>query len=85
MKVLTDHFPGWRDLQIHEGSPGWDMLSRRLSQECKGYVASQYNPNLRFGELYEYNLPSRVYRNENLENQSFPDNYFDIVITQDVF
>jgi SAM-dependent methyltransferase len=85
MKVIVDYFPGWRGLHIHEGSPGFDNLSSRLARECAKYTASQYNPKLDFGRVYEYNHPSRTYSNENLESQSFQDSSFDIVITQDVF
>lgn len=85
MKVLSEHYPNWQSLQIHECSPGWDNLSRRFAQECKGYVASQFNPKLELGKSYEYNLPSRSYRNENLESQTFTNESFDLVITQDVF
>ena len=86
MQVLSDYFPGWRDLSIHEGSPGWDLVSQRLSRECKSYVASQYDSSVAFGSLVEApRMPCKQYRSENLETQTFSDQVFDLVITQDVF
>jgi SAM-dependent methyltransferase len=86
MKVLSDYFPGWRDLNIHESSPGWDMLSQRLARECKTYCASQYDTSAPNGTVIDApRMPCKKYQSENLEEQTYPDDYFDIVIMQDVF
>jgi SAM-dependent methyltransferase len=79
--VLNKYRPGWRGLKIHEGSPrGW-ALSAKLRRECAGYLGTQYDPTVPFGELHV----SGEWRNENLEAQTFDDSLFDIVVTQDVF
>ncbi len=78
--VLMDHFPNWRDLSIHESSPVPRGVSVRLKNECARYVATQYDLAIPFGMLH----PAGTYRSEDLENQSFADECFDIVVTQDV-
>jgi SAM-dependent methyltransferase len=78
--VLKSLIPDWRSASLHESSPG-QWLSRRLQSECSGYVATQYDPTFPFGQV---NL-SGEWRNENLEAQTFEDEIFDIVVTQDVF
>jgi SAM-dependent methyltransferase len=71
-------FPDWRHLAIHESSPAARGISTKLQRECERYVASHYFPNAPWG--------STVYgfRNENLENQTFVDESFNIVLTLDV-
>jgi SAM-dependent methyltransferase len=78
VKVLNDHFPGWRDLQIHESSPG-GASSAMIKRQCKHYVATQFFPEVPRGQLKDGQ------RSENLEALTFPDESFDLVITQDVF
>lgn len=86
MHVLTLYFPKWRELFIHEGSPGWDRLSIRLASECRKYVASQYDTSRDWGCTVENSrMPCKKYRCETLEKQTFADSSFDLVITQDVF
>ena len=53
----------------------------RLAQQCRFYTASQYDPQLGFGNIH----PRAGYRSENLEKQTFVDEAFDPVVTQDVF
>ncbi len=76
--VLEKYYPEWRTFHIHESSPGDRGTSLKLKKECEHYVSSQYYPNEKFG--------SNVcgHRNEDLENQTFDNEVFDIVITQDV-
>ena len=78
VKVLNDHFPGWRELRIHESSPG-GASSDKIRRECKQYVASQFFHGVPRGQLKDGQ------RSENLEALTFPDQSFDLVITQDVF
>jgi SAM-dependent methyltransferase len=75
--VLEQYFPNWRELQIHESSPGvrW---KRRMSRECKNYVASYYFEGIPFGTHVDDAIC------QNLELQTFGDNQFDVVVTQDV-
>ena len=80
MNVMQILYPEWRKLKIHESSPGNRGASIKLMHEHSKYIASQYNLNIPFGEIYlEYK-----YRSKDLENQTFEDERFDLVITQDV-
>lgn len=85
MHVLSKFIPDWREKAMHESSPGWDIVSHRLAAECKSYVASQYGLSVPFGTSVQTHLPCKSYRSENLEQQTFADASFDIVVTQDVF
>jgi hypothetical protein len=76
--VLLRHFPDWRRQSIHESSPGHRGLSVKLARSCGNYIPSQFYPDKALGRLIN------GFRNENLEAQTFSDNSFDIVITQDV-
>lgn len=77
-KVLTERFPDWRKLRIHESS-GSGPASAKLAAECAGYSASYY-----FDEVEPGDEKSGL-RCENLERLTFPDESFDLIITQDVF
>jgi SAM-dependent methyltransferase len=52
----------------------------KLRQQCHNYVASQYDTSLEFGRIH----PSLCYQSQDLEKQTFADEIFDLVITQDV-
>ncbi|WP_082532176.1 MULTISPECIES: class I SAM-dependent methyltransferase [unclassified Phenylobacterium] len=77
--VLTQLRPRWRELVIHESSPGL-AASRRLADQAPAYVSSQYDPSIPWGTLH----PTGGWRSENLERQTFDDESFDLVVTQDV-
>jgi SAM-dependent methyltransferase len=79
-KVIVDYFPNFQGLDIHESSPGGRGASIKLHKECKGYTASQYYPHVTPGQIN----PQSGYRCEDLEKLTFPDNSFDLFITQDV-
>jgi SAM-dependent methyltransferase len=76
--VLDRSVPNWRDLRIHESSPG-GPASDKLMRECRDYSASQYFPNVVPGTLHN------GVRSENLERLTFDSQSFDLVVTQDVF
>ena len=78
MAVIEQYYPNWRDLAIHESSPVDRATSKKLRQFSKTYLASQYFPDQQLGDIV------RGYRNEDLEAMTFPDESFDLVITQDV-
>jgi SAM-dependent methyltransferase len=78
MLALAELAPNWRSLRLHESSPGEQAASRVLRRDCKNYLATQYFPDVAPGSS-----KSGV-RSENLEKQTFPDEFFDVVITQDV-
>ncbi len=78
MQVIEQFYPNWRDLIIHETSPGNRGASVRLAQECKSYIPSQFFPDQQLG--LDYN----GMRCENLESLTFSDESIDLHISQDV-
>ena len=76
--VLNLCYPGWRDLSIFESSPG-GMGSEKLKRECVRYVPSHFWPGIELGTVF------RGVRCEDLTHLTFPDDSFDVVVTQDVF
>jgi SAM-dependent methyltransferase len=78
IEVLETHFPDWRTFTIHESSPG-GASSYMLARECANLIASHYYPDIPPGEIHN------GFRCENLESQTFEDEKFDLVVTQDVF
>jgi SAM-dependent methyltransferase len=76
--VLKRMFPNWRNLEIHESSPENRGISAQLKRECKGYLVTQFFPQAPLGSIYA------CVRNENLEEQTFEDARFDVVLSQDV-
>jgi SAM-dependent methyltransferase len=79
MRVIQTLYPNWRDLKIHESSPSSGQLSPKLAAACPGYLASQYLPSVPFGSVAD------GVRSEDIEAQTFADESFDLVVTQDVF
>jgi hypothetical protein len=80
MKVISDFYPNWRDLVIHESSPGDRGASIKLRSECEHYTSSHFYQNIALGQIN----PSSGYRCEDIEKLTFQDNSFDLFITQDV-
>jgi glycosyltransferase involved in cell wall biosynthesis len=80
MNVIQTYYPKWRDLHIHESSPGNRGASVKMREQCKKYIATQYDLELKFGKTH----PKNGYRSEDLGKQTFADNIFDLVVTQDV-
>lgn len=78
LHVLQEQFPNWRELSIHESSPG-GPASDKLSRECRGYLPSHYYPKVPLGSVVD------GFRCEDLCAQTFHDHRFDLVITSDVF
>ena len=67
-----------KNLRIHESSPCYRGISRWLAENCSNYVASSYFPDRPLGTCV-----GRVH-NEDLENQTFSEASFDLVIHLDV-
>ncbi|WP_399220103.1 class I SAM-dependent methyltransferase [Synechococcus sp. L2F] len=82
---ITTALPDWQNKSIHECSPGWDIVSKRLASECSSYVASHYDKNQKPGSRVETSMPCKIYQCEDIEQQTFQDCSFDAVIMQDVF
>jgi SAM-dependent methyltransferase len=65
-------------MSIHESSPGGSS-SDAVKRKCLNYSASYYYADTPRGEYRD------GYRSEDLSDLTFPDNSFDLFITQDVF
>ncbi len=78
MRVIESFFPSWRDLVIHETSPGNRGASTKLTNECKNYIPSHYFPDVALGNF------KNGMRCENLELLSFLDEAVNIHVSQDV-
>jgi hypothetical protein len=78
MSTIDTHFPEWRNLTIHESSPGQRGASRLLSKECSSYIPSQYFPDREAGSVVGN------FRCENLEALTFADKSIDLHILEDV-
>jgi len=76
--VLNEMVPNWRDLVIHESSPGNRGISVKLKQQAKSYVGTQYYQGFPLGELM------KGYRNEDLQRLTFADETFDLFVSLDV-
>lgn len=72
--ILDSFFPDWENASIHESSPS----NKFISGWCSHYSNSQFFNGVEEGEIFN------GVRCENLEHLTFPDNTFDIFITQDV-
>lgn len=79
MYCIEKFYPQWKQLSIHESSPGNRGASIKLKNNCPGYQTSQYFSGFPLGAIH-----SSGWRNEDLENQTFADESFDLVISQDV-
>ena len=76
--ILEQFLPHWRELIIHESSPG-GAASSKLAAEAKKYIATHFFPEVPPGDF------KGSFRSENLEKQTFANASFDVVVTQDVF
>ena len=80
MQVIKTYYPNYRDLKIHESSPGIRGASIKLKSECRSYSTSHFYNDLPLGKYH----PTQGHRCEDLENLTFVDEEFDLFITQDV-
>ena len=76
--TLKTYFPNWREMHIHESSPG-SPSSDLLRREGKHYSSSQFFPGVPRGTTYKGE------RCEDLHRLTFDDRQFDLFVTQDVF
>ena len=77
MHVLQNQFPNFRELTIHESSPSGPGF-KKFRKVCREYIPTYFWSEVHPGAL------KNDYRCENLEDLTFPDASFDLVITQDV-
>ena len=78
IQVIEDHFPSWPALDIYEASPS-GPASARLARECPQYLASYCYDGVPPGTVHE------GFRCEDLEDLTFADEQFDLIVTQEVF
>ena len=78
MATINEYYPNWTELDIHESSPIDRGHSLNLKKRSSSYLVTQYFPKAIMGSLVD------GIRNEDLENQTFPDASFDLVVTSDV-
>jgi SAM-dependent methyltransferase len=78
IKAIQLFAPRYRDLVIHESSPG-NQSSAHLKRNCRNYSDSQYFPDIKTGTFY------KGFRCENLDKLTFADATFDLFVTSDVF
>ncbi|MFA6954576.1 MAG: class I SAM-dependent methyltransferase [Thermoanaerobaculia bacterium] len=79
MFCIERFLPDWSRGHVHESSP----IERGASIKLRGsarYVASQFDPSIAPGAR-----GAGGWVNQDLEKQTFSDNSFDLVVTQDVF
>ncbi len=77
--TLNELVPDWRNMSIHESSPS-GPISGFIKDYCAQYSSSFFYEDKPLGASIGENIT-----NQNLEALTFPDNSFDIIITQDVF
>ena len=80
MQVIKTYYPNYKELDVHESSPGGRGASVKLHKECLKYSASHFYPDIEPGSVH----PKHGYRCENLEALTFEDESFDLVVSQDV-
>tara|TARA_R110000850_G_scaffold25797_1_gene74161 strand:- start:15170 stop:15748 length:579 start_codon:yes stop_codon:yes gene_type:complete len=78
MKTIINEYPKWKILNIHESSPANRGHSLTLKENVIRYTETQYFPEQPKGAIFN------GVRNEDLENQTFENDIFDLVITSDV-
>lgn len=79
MFCIERDYPHWKDLDILEVSPSHVGASAKLRRQCRHYVRTHFFPDFPRGARH----PSG-FRCEDLEALTFPDQSFDLVISQDV-
>lgn len=78
MLTIKNEYPNWQHLKIHESSPGKRGHSVLLRKKAKDYIETQYFSNIPLGTFV------KEIRCEDLEQQTFADSEFDLVVTSDV-
>jgi SAM-dependent methyltransferase len=79
MHCIEMYYPNWKQLTIHESSPASRGASLKLKNNCPAYLGTHY-----FTDFPQSEIHPSGWRCENLESQTFVDESFDLVITQDV-
>jgi len=77
IKKLEELIPNWKIVTVHESSPG-GVSSDHIARKAGRYVASHFFSDIPLGEI------KWGFQCENLEEMTFADESFDLVVTQDV-
>ena len=72
--LLDEHAPDWRKGHVHESSPSNDCIKSNV----QNYSASQFYTDRPLGSMVN------GFGNENLEDMTFSDNTFDVIVAVDV-
>lgn len=78
MSAINEFCPDWRQMAIHESSPAPRGVSPKLKHGARRYVSTQLFSGVALGTAMD------GIRCEDLERLTFPDESFDLMITQDV-
>jgi len=78
VSALNLFVPNWRNLSLHESSPG-NALSDFLKRSSADYSSSHYYEDVPRGEY------KGDHRSEDLSRLTYKDNSFDVLVTSDVF
>ena len=81
MTVLESRCKEWKNLMIHESSPCGPTFVR-MKKLCPNYSYSFFYPDKALGQVID---ESGKVTNQDLQQLTFPDNTFDLFVTQDVF
>jgi hypothetical protein len=76
--ALNKFFPTWKALKIHESSPGGSS-STAIEKHCSEYTPTHFFQDIPLGKSKD------GIRCENLEQMTFENDSFDLLISQDVF
>jgi SAM-dependent methyltransferase len=76
--IINKLYPNWRSLKIHESSAS-GVTYNFFKKNALDYSASQFYPGVIKGSSVG------DFRCEDLSNLTFPDECFDLILTQDVF
>jgi hypothetical protein len=80
MRVLDLYAPDYLKMRIHESSPGGRGVSSKLGSSCPNYSYSHFFPDVPLGTVN----PERRELCQSLEDLTFVNGSFDLLITQDV-
>jgi len=77
VRTLNRFVPSWENITLHEPSSD-GLFVKFFSTKCKDFSHSKYFPGIPPGSCFD------GIRCENLEHLTYPDNSFDVFVTQDV-
>ncbi len=76
--IIEKYFPAWKTMQVYEASGSETGTSKQLVNHCEHLSMSHFIPSQPTG------VEINGMRNESLEELTYADSSFDIVVSQDV-